>query len=256
MATVGNIIRLVDTNEDDNILSKVRYQIVATNWSNSTDTSGYYTYTLTLNPTLTLNYSPNIWIAGATDNTLATDTEKAQYDLLNEQCNLTSESTLVLYAKAKPTSNFYIFVESKASGSGGGNPFSNLTPFFYAEHLKSGLVTRTDNKGYESTSQGWSNHLTSIQKNTLNNSKCVLLKLYSNLTNIGLLDIYESLVLLKNGTYDRWFFTNVNQIYPNRWIQCMSASTDWDIYCIMSSELYGVLSSSDKVFAIEYYIIA
>lgn len=95
-------------------MSKTRYTITATNWSNSVDANGYYTYTITLNPELSLSYPPSTDIAGANDNTFSTDAEKEAYDLLDE-CNLTDTDTLVLYAKTKPTVNFYIWVEGEVA---------------------------------------------------------------------------------------------------------------------------------------------
>lgn len=96
-------------------MSKKRYTVSASSWSNSVDANGYYTYSLTLSsPTLKTTYAPNVYIAGADDNTFSTDTEKEQFALLDE-CNLTSSNTLVLYALTKPESTFYIFVEGEAN---------------------------------------------------------------------------------------------------------------------------------------------
>ena len=96
-------------------LSKKRYTITATNWSNEVDVNGYYTYTVTLsNPTLSTTYAPAVYLTGADDNTFYTDTEYDMYSYL-DQCNLTTTSTLVLYATQKPDNNFYIFIEGKAS---------------------------------------------------------------------------------------------------------------------------------------------
>jgi len=92
-------------------ISKKRYTITATNWSNSVDADGYYTYTVTLsNPTLDTSYPPNVYLTGADDSTFYTDTEATQYSYL-AQCNLTASTTLVLYAKTKPDTTFYVFVE-------------------------------------------------------------------------------------------------------------------------------------------------
>jgi hypothetical protein len=96
-------------------MSKKRYTVTASSWSGSTDSSGYYTYTVTLSsPTLNTSYPPNVYIAGSGDSTFPTDTEKAAYALL-ENCNLTASSTLVLYAKTKPTTTFYVYVEGQQS---------------------------------------------------------------------------------------------------------------------------------------------
>ena len=92
-------------------ISKKRYTITASSWSNSIDSNGYYTYTITLsNPTLDTTYPPNVYLTGADDNTFYTDTEAEQYSYV-AQCNLTASTTLVLYAKTKPDTTFYVFVE-------------------------------------------------------------------------------------------------------------------------------------------------
>ena len=92
-------------------ISKKRYTITASSWSNSVDANGYYTYTVTLsNPTLDTSYPPNVYLTGANDSTFYTDTEATQYSYL-AQCNLTASTTLVLYAKTKPDTTFYVFVE-------------------------------------------------------------------------------------------------------------------------------------------------
>lgn len=94
---------------------KKRYTITATSWSNSVDSNGYYTYTVTLSsPTLATSYPPNVYIAGSTDSTFPTDAEKEQYALL-EQCNHTATNSLTLYAKTKPTSNFYVYIEGQST---------------------------------------------------------------------------------------------------------------------------------------------
>ena len=92
--------------------SKKRYTITASSWSNSTDSNGYYTYTLTLTTGLSTSYPPNVYLTGSSDSTFYTDTQKEMYSYL-EQCNLTATTTLVLYAKTKPDNNFYIFVEGQ-----------------------------------------------------------------------------------------------------------------------------------------------
>ena len=109
----------IDTNEyakksEVSAIKKTRYTVTATNWSNSVDANGYYTYTITLNPTLSMDYAPNVDIAGVNDSTFSTDAEKEAYDLLDE-CNLTTTSTLILYAKTKPETTFYIWVEGEVA---------------------------------------------------------------------------------------------------------------------------------------------
>ena len=100
-----------------NTISKKRYTISSSSWSANPDASGYYTYTITLSdPTLDTSFAPSIYLTGATDSTFATATEQSQFDLM-DQCDLTSSSTLVLYAKTKPTSTFYVLVEGTISAS-------------------------------------------------------------------------------------------------------------------------------------------
>lgn len=96
-------------------ISKKRYTITASSWSNSVDANGYYTYTIILsNPTLDTSYPPEVNLAGANDSTFYTDTEAIQYSYL-AQCNLTASTTLVLYAKTKPDTTFYVFVTGLAA---------------------------------------------------------------------------------------------------------------------------------------------
>ena len=91
-------------------IRKTRYTISSSSWSASANASGYYTYSLTLNPTLSTSFCPNVSISGSGDSTIWTDTQKSMYDLV-DYYNNTSANTLVLYAKTKPTSTFYIYVE-------------------------------------------------------------------------------------------------------------------------------------------------
>ena len=93
-------------------VSKTRYTISSSSWSASANASGYYTYSVTLNPTLVTTQPPDVSCAGSTDSTVPTDTQKSQYGLVDYYDN-TAANTLVLYAKTKPTSNFYIWVEGK-----------------------------------------------------------------------------------------------------------------------------------------------
>lgn len=95
-----------------NSMSKTRYTISSSSWSASANASGYYTYSLTLTTLLSTSYAPNLYISGASDSTFPTDTEKAQFSYLDE-CNLSASNTLVLYAKTKPTSTFYVYVEGQ-----------------------------------------------------------------------------------------------------------------------------------------------
>lgn len=97
---------------------KTRYSVTYSSWSSAVNSDGYYTYSLSLNPTITTSFSPDVLIAGSSNITQPTDTEKTMFGYV-ERCYLSS-STLTLYAKTKPTSTFYIWVEGVAgSGSGG-----------------------------------------------------------------------------------------------------------------------------------------
>ena len=94
--------------------AKKRYTISSGSWSASQNASGYYTYSLTL--TTAISGSPNVYLAGSTDSTHPTDTESSMYNLL-DRIDLTSSTTLVLSAKTKPTSTFYVWVGCEGGGS-------------------------------------------------------------------------------------------------------------------------------------------
>lgn len=91
-------------------ISKTRYTISSSSWSASANASGYYTYSVTLNPTLSTSFCPDVSCAGSTDSTVPTSAQKNQYNLIDYYDN-TAANTLVLYAKTKPSSTFYIWVE-------------------------------------------------------------------------------------------------------------------------------------------------
>ena len=112
MAKVGNVIAENSIAGSGSVrTSKKRYAIISSSWSAEPDASNYYTYTVTLsNPELDTSYAPNIYIAGSTDSTFPTQTERDNFNLLNE-CNLSASTTLVLYATVKPTATFYVFIE-------------------------------------------------------------------------------------------------------------------------------------------------
>lgn len=93
-------------------MSKTRSTVSSSSWSASQNASGYYTNTLTLTAPLDVNYAPNIYIAGSTDSTFPTDAQTSAYALL-DRADLTAETTLVLYAKVKPSTTFYIFAEGR-----------------------------------------------------------------------------------------------------------------------------------------------
>lgn len=97
---------------------KTRYSVSYSSWSSTVNSDGYYTYSLTLSPTLDTTVSPDVLIAGSSNITQPTDTQKTMFGYV-ERCYL-SGSTLTLYAKTKPTNTFYVWVEGVAgSGSGG-----------------------------------------------------------------------------------------------------------------------------------------
>lgn len=95
---------------------KTRYTISSSNWSSSPNSEGYYTYSLTLTKALSTNTSPNVYIAGASDSTQPTATESTMFSYV-KRCNLSSTTTLVLYASTKPTSTFYVFVGAEGGGA-------------------------------------------------------------------------------------------------------------------------------------------
>lgn len=125
-STAGNLSKLQIGNDIYDVPSggssdpydgrKIRYTINASNWSSSPNSDGYYTYSLTLTNPLTTSTSPNVYIAGASDSTQPTATEQTMFSYV-KRCNLSSSTTLVLYASTKPTSTFYVFVGAEG-GSG------------------------------------------------------------------------------------------------------------------------------------------
>lgn len=96
--------------EESNKRPKIRYKLLSSNWSDSPNANGYYTYSVDLDPLLKMTYPPNIYIAGADDETPSTSTEEAQYKKL-KYCNLVSEDNIIIYAKSKPSADFYVFIE-------------------------------------------------------------------------------------------------------------------------------------------------
>jgi hypothetical protein len=102
---------------------KTRYSISYSSWSSSPNSDGYYTYSLPLSPTIDTSVSPDVLIAGSSNTSQPTDTNKTMFGYV-ERCYL-SGSTLTLYVKTKPTSDFYIWVEGVA-GSGSGSIVGNV----------------------------------------------------------------------------------------------------------------------------------
>ena len=105
-------------------ITKTRYTITSSSWSASANADGYYTYSVSLSPTLYTAVAPNVYIAGSTDSTAPTDTEKSMFAYV-DRCRLAGYSSLTLYAKTKPTSTFYIYVEG-VNGLGSGNIEGNV----------------------------------------------------------------------------------------------------------------------------------
>ena len=112
MGKIGNILTDTFMINGGAAIQKTRYTITSSSWSSTVDANNYYTYTVTLNPTLDTTSAPTIYLTGANDNTFYTTTEREAYALL-DQCNLTAANTLVLYAETKPTDTFYIQVEGQ-----------------------------------------------------------------------------------------------------------------------------------------------
>lgn len=129
-------------------LTKNRYTISTNNWSISPDSSGYYTYTVTLTTELNANYSPNIYVSGSGDDVYPSATDKTMFSLI-KRANLSTGTTLVLYAETVPTSDFYMYVEGEmkdASSSSGSIDKTSYT-------VSSGnWSSSTDAEGYYSYS--------------------------------------------------------------------------------------------------------
>lgn len=102
-------------------ISKTRYTVTASSWSASANADGYYTYSVSLSPSV--GSSPDVYIAGSADGTQPTDTEKGQFAYV-KRCKVNG-STLTLYASSKPSSTFYIWVEG-VNGTGSGDIVGNV----------------------------------------------------------------------------------------------------------------------------------
>lgn len=89
-------------------MSKTRYQVQASSWS-STTTDGYYTYAVSLSPSLSDSYSPNIFLAdNSSIDPTPTASEVEAFECIDRA--YMQSNVLELYAKVKPTSNFYIWI--------------------------------------------------------------------------------------------------------------------------------------------------
>ena len=122
--------------------------------------------------------------------------------------------------------------------------------------LKSGLTLRSDGKGYATSSNSFTEVPTTADWNKVNASKCVDLDIYGYMPGLGVWLLY-SVILYPSDNKKDWFQSTVNQIYPTRWIQTMSAvdSTYGKIpFGILSTDIYdNVSSSSETVLKFEYY---
>ena len=118
-----NIIGKIDPNSSGggNTVSKTRYQISSSSWSSSANSDGYYTATVTLNPSI--GSSPDVYIAGSADGTQPTSTQESMFAYV-KRCKVNG-STLTLYATSKPSSTFYIWVEG-VNGTGSGDIVGNI----------------------------------------------------------------------------------------------------------------------------------
>ena len=124
-----------------NTTSKIRYEVASTAWSSSANADGYYTATVTLNPSI--GSSPDVYIAGSADGTQPTSTQESMFAYV-KRCKVNG-STLTLYATSKPSSTFYIWVDgvngesstdvvgsiikpNEVSGGGGIPHITDMTP--------------------------------------------------------------------------------------------------------------------------------
>ena len=93
----------------------IRATVLASNWS-ETPTSGYYTYTLTVSKAFASSPTPDIKGTGADDTTPPTDAQIDAYNQITLPFGYVehySTDTFKLYAKKKPTSDFYILITGR-----------------------------------------------------------------------------------------------------------------------------------------------
>ena len=94
-----------------------KIKIFANSWSSVVDSNGYYTYTKNDIDRLYYVLTPNVYLKGETENGLPTAAEQAAYALLDKvtvgegETSSTVTQRLKLYAKTKPTSDFYILLQ-------------------------------------------------------------------------------------------------------------------------------------------------
>jgi hypothetical protein len=104
-------------------ISKYLYTVNYANWSSSPNSDGYYTNAITLTHGLNTSIAPTITLGGSAYTSQPIDLHKTMFSYV-ERCYL-SGGTLTLYAKTKPTSTFYVYIEGVA-GSGSGSIVGNV----------------------------------------------------------------------------------------------------------------------------------
>lgn len=93
---------------------RIRRKVTASNWSASRDANGFYTYTLNAYQNFHNEPTPKVYGSGANDTTLPTDAEAKAYEQIifpNGYVEHYSVNTFKLYAKEKPTTDFYVVIE-------------------------------------------------------------------------------------------------------------------------------------------------
>lgn len=90
----------------------VPYTVTASSWSNSTDSNGYYTYTLSVSR-LSGASKIDMKLVGTTKTSRPTADEITAYNLVSDYYyddSLNEINNITLYAKTKPTTTFYVQV--------------------------------------------------------------------------------------------------------------------------------------------------
>ncbi len=92
--------------------------VPSTGWSSVVDANGYYTQYINLMDDYNTYDTPDIYLCGSTNDTKATAAEQAAWSLIDRvwMADSTATHTLVLYAKTKPTTTFYIRVKGSYIG--------------------------------------------------------------------------------------------------------------------------------------------
>lgn len=99
--------------ETESITSfRFRVQVKTTDWSSTTDASGYYYWSFNIMPDTQLfeHMRPNCKLVGSDDDTLPTSAEITAYNLVNYANGVSGGiyTEFTLFAKTKPTTNFYV----------------------------------------------------------------------------------------------------------------------------------------------------